>query len=83
MLYFFAARLFLRFVLGGFVTTCTLSEALEEVFLPLEVGTLSEIMLRSMAEQEPVFVSLVGFALRDLDLELECLEAGLLNDLFD
>ena len=40
-------------------------------------------MLRSIAEQEPVFISLVGFVLRERDLELDCFEVGLLNDFLD
>ena len=65
------------------MTTWTLREALDPECLVLPVGTLSEMMLRSMAEQEPVFISLVGFVLRERDLELDCFEAGLLNDFLD
>ena len=84
MLCFFCARLFFRFVFGGFVTTYTLRDALEPLFLPLLVGTLSDIMLRSMAEQEPVFISLVGLVLRDRERDLECdFEIGLLKDFLD
>ena len=80
---FFKARLFFRFIFGGFVTTWTLRDALDPECLVLLVGTLREMMLRSIAEQEPVFISLVGFVLRERDLELDCFEVGLLNDFLD
>ena len=57
---------------------------MEPLFLALLVGTLSEIMLRSMAEQEPVFMSLVGLVFRERDRDLECdFEFGLLKDFLD
>ena len=65
------------------MTTCTFKDALEVEFLVLEVGTLSEIMLRSIAEQDPVLASLEGLALRLRDLELEGFEAGLLKDFLE
>ena len=65
------------------MTTYTFRDALEVEFLVLEVGTFRDIILRSIAVHDPVLASFVGFALRERDLELECLEAGLLKDLFE